>query len=144
SAAPVLEQVTGPQRPLLLLLLGAVSFVLLIACVNIANLLLARSSARQHEIDIRIALGASRGHIVRFVLAEALTISGAASVAAVAIAYGGLRALKPLTATLPRSGELSVDARVLLYAWLLGAVATLLSGIFPALRSTQRARLVKR
>ena len=75
SGTPVLEQVTGPQRPLLLLLLGAVSFVLLIACVNVANLLLARSTARQHEIDIRLALGASRGHIVRFVLAEALAIS---------------------------------------------------------------------
>jgi putative ABC transport system permease protein len=87
SATPVLEQVTGPQRPLLLLLLGTVSLVLLIACVNVANLLLARSTARQHEIDIRMALGASRGHIVRFVLAEALTISVVASLLALAIAY---------------------------------------------------------
>jgi predicted permease len=140
SAIPVLDQVTGPQRPLLLLLLGAVSFVLLIACVNVANLLLARSTARQHEIDIRIALGARRGHIVRLVLAEALMISITASLAAVAIAYGGLRLLKPLTATLPRSDEFNVDARVLLCSLLLGLIAALLFGLFPALRSTRRAQ----
>jgi putative ABC transport system permease protein len=138
---PVLEQVTGSQRPLLLLLLGAVSFVLLIACVNVANLLLARSTARQHEIDIRIALGASRGHIVRFVLAEALMISCIASLAAVAIAYGGLRALKPLTTTLPRADELSVDVRVLLCALILGVIAALLFGVLPALRCSQPARV---
>ncbi len=138
SGVPVLEQVTGPQRPLLLLLLAAVSLVLLIACANVANLLLARSTARQHEIDIRVALGASHGHIVRFVLAEALTISLAASLAAVAIAYGGLRLLKPLTATLPRADELSVDARVLFCALFLGIIATLLFGVLPAFRSAQR------
>jgi putative ABC transport system permease protein len=137
---PVLERVTGPQRPLLLLLLGAVSFVLLIACVNVANLLLARSTARQHEIDIRMALGASRGHIVRFVLAEALVISCVASLAAIGIAYGGLRALKPLTTTLPRADEFSVDLRVLLCALILGAIATLLFGVLPALRSSQPVR----
>jgi putative ABC transport system permease protein len=141
SGTPVLAQVTGPQRPLLLLLLGAVSFVLWIACVNVANLLLARSTARQHEIDIRMALGASRGHIVRFVLAEALTISCAASLASVAIAYGGLRALKPLTSTLPRVDEVSVDVRVLLCALFLGVFAALLFGLFPALRSSQPARV---
>ena len=134
---PVLEQVTGPQRPLLLLLLGAVSFVLLIACVNVANLLLARSMARQHEIDIRLALGASRGHIVRFVMAEALTISCVASLLAVAIAYGGLRALKPLTTTLPRADEFSIDAHVVLCALLLGVAAALLFGVLPALRSAR-------
>jgi putative ABC transport system permease protein len=138
---PVLEQVTGPQRPLLLLLLGAVSFVLLIACVNVANLVLARSTARQHEIDIRMALGASRGHIVRFVLAEAIAISCVASLAAVSIAYGGLRALKPLTTTLPRVDELSVDVRVLLCAVILGVFAALLFGVLPALRCSQPARV---
>ena len=137
SGTPVLEQVTGRQRPLLLLLLGAVSLVLLIACMNAANLLLARSTARQHEIDIRMALGASRGHIVRFVLAEALTISFAASLAAVAIAYGGLRLVKPLTTTLPRADELSVDFRVLLCALILGVMAALLFGVLPAFRSAQ-------
>jgi putative ABC transport system permease protein len=138
---PVLEQVTGPQRPLLMLLLGAVSLVLLIACVNVANLLLARSMARQHEIDIRIALGASRRDIVRFVLAEALTISIIASVAAVAIAYGGLHLLQPLTTTLPRADELSVDARVLLCALSLGVFAALLFGLLPAFRSAQPAQV---
>jgi putative ABC transport system permease protein len=136
SGTPVIEQMTGPQRPLLLLLLGAVSFVLLIACVNVANLLLARSAARQHEIDIRRALGATRGHIVRFVLAESLIISSLASLAALAFAYGGLRVMKPLTASLPRADELNVDIRVLLCALVLGLIAALLFGVLPALRST--------
>jgi len=139
SGTPVLEQVTGKQRPMLLLLLGAVSFVLLIACVNVANLLLVRSAAREHEIKIRMALGAGRGHIVRFVLAEALTISLVASLAALAIAFVGLRLLKPLTATLPRADELNIDARVLLFSLLLGTIASLLFGVFPALRSAQPA-----
>jgi predicted permease len=138
---PVLEQMTGPQRPLLLLLLGAVSFVLLIACVNVANLLLARSAAREHEIGIRIALGAGRGRIVRFVLAESLAISCVASLAAVAIAWLGLRALKPLTATLPRADELSIDFRVLACALFLGAIATLVFGGLPALRSAQLSKV---
>jgi len=139
SAMPVLEQITGPQRPLLLLLLGAVSFVLLIACVNVANLLLARGTARQHEIDIRIALGATRTQILRFLLAEALAISTVASLAAIAIAYAGLRLLQPLTTTVPRADEFTIDARVLLCTPLLGCGATLLFGLLPALQSTKSA-----
>jgi putative ABC transport system permease protein len=144
SGTPVLERVTGPQRPLLLLLLGAVSFVLLIACVNVANLLLARSAARRHEIDIRVALGASRGHILRLVLAESLAISSISSVAAIGIAWAGLRALKPLTASLPRADELamdSMDVRVLLCALFLGVLAAFLFGAVPAFRSAQLSRV---
>jgi len=139
-AVPLLERMTGPQRPLLLLLLGAVSFVLLIACVNVANLSLARSMARRHEIEIRLALGATRSHIVRLVLAESLVVSGAASFAALAVAWGGLRVLRPLTARLPRADELGLDIRVLLCALLLGIVAALLSGVLPAARSTAGPR----
>jgi predicted permease len=141
EATPLLEQATGPQRPLLLLLLGAVSLVLLIACLNVANLVLARSAARQHEIDIRIALGASRGRIVRFLIAESLLVCSAASAGAVAVAYGGLRALRPLTARLPRADELAVDGRVLVCALLLGLMAALCFGLLPVLRPFRRARI---
>jgi len=137
TAAPLLEQITGPQRRLLFLLLGAVSSVLLIACVNVANLLLARSTARQHEIDTRVALGATRAHIVRFVLCEAFVLSFASSVAAVGIAYGGLLALQPLTGSLPRADELSVDSRVLLCSLAFGLTAALLFGVLPAVRSAK-------
>ena len=132
-AVPLLEQMTGPQRPLLLLLLGAVSLVLLIACVNTAGLMMARSAARRREIDTRLALGARPWHIVRFVLAETLMISLAASIAALAVAYLGLRVMRPLVGNLPRAGELSIDGRVLLYALLAGVAAALLSGL-PAVR----------
>lgn len=137
---PVLEQVTGQQRPLLLLLLGAVSFVLLIACVNVANLLVARGTARQHEIEIRLALGATRARIARFVLTEAAVIAAGASLAAIVLAYWGMRALTPLTGRLVRSDELSLDGRVLAMALLLGAGSALIFGFLPALRPVRPIR----
>jgi putative ABC transport system permease protein len=140
KATPLLELVTGTQRPLLLLLSGAVSFVLLIACVNVANLMLARSAARRQEVSIRMALGATRWRILRFVLAEALLISFAASVGALLIAYTGLHTLKPLTAHLPRADELGLDWRVLAATLSLGVASALLFGILPALRSSWRLR----
>ncbi len=140
QAVPLLERVSGGQRPMLLLLLGAVSFVLLIACANVANLLLARGAARQHEIDIRLALGATRSPIVRFVMAEAFAIAGVASLAAVAIAYAGLRALSPLMTSLPRVAELTVDTRVLAAALLLGCTSALLFGLLPAIRPIRVVR----
>jgi len=139
SGSPVLEQMTGPQRPLLLLLVGAVSLVLLIACVNVANLLMARGTARQQQMEIRRALGASGGRIVRFVMAEALVIAGMASAAAAGMAYVGLRLLRPLTTTLPRAEELTVDGHVLLFTGLVGIATTLGFGLLPALRSANPA-----
>lgn len=140
KAALLLETVTGTQRPLLLLLSGAVSFVLLIACVNVANLMLARSAARRQEVSIRLALGATRWRILRFVLAEALLISFAASVGALAVAYTGLHTLKPLTAHLPRADELGLDWRVLAATMFLGVASALLFGILPAARSSWQLR----
>jgi predicted permease len=139
SGVPILEEMTGPQRPLLLLLLGAVSLVLLIACVNVANLLLARATARRRDIEIRIALGAGRGHLLRFVLAESLIVCTTASVVAVAIAYGGLAALGPLTATLPRAGELSVDLRVLAWSLLIGVTVAIAFALLPV-QGSRRSR----
>jgi putative ABC transport system permease protein len=139
-AVPMLEHVSGEQRPLLLLLFGAVSFVLLIACTNVADLLLARGTARHHEIDIRIALGASRARILRFLFAEALLIAGAAGIAACAMAWGGLRAFTPLTANLPRSDELSLDWRVFIAAALLGLLSAVLVALAPALRPVRTPR----
>ena len=135
TVKPEIEQITGPQRPLLLTLFGAVSLVLLIACVNVANLMLARAASRQHEMDVRVALGATRAGIARFVLAESLLIALPASVAAVAIAYGGLRALQPLIAGLPRAAEITVDGTVLLSSLVFGILAALLFGTIPALRA---------
>lgn len=141
---PALEMLTGPQRPLLLILMGAVSFVLLIACANVANLLLARSNARRHEIEIRIALGATRARIISLVLVEASLLAIMASIASVLIARLGLLALKPLIATLPRADELSIDVRVLACALALGIVSAVLFGVIPALRSSDGAGLRSR
>jgi putative ABC transport system permease protein len=134
---PALENLTGAQRPLLFLLMGAVSFVLLIACVNVANLSLARATGRQDEIAIRVALGASRARIARFVLAETLLLSLIASALAIAIAHLSLRAMDPLTAGLPRADELRIDGRVLGAALILGIASAVLSGIIPAFRSAR-------
>lgn len=136
-AVPLLEQVTGQQRPLLTLLWGAVSFVFLIACVNVGSLMLARSSARSHEIAIRIAIGARRRHIMRFVLIEALLVSLAACTVSVGVAFAGLRAMAPLTANLPRADELRLDTNVLAVTLALGFMAALLFGALPGWRATR-------
>ena len=118
--------------------MGAVCFVLLIACVNVANLLLARSKARELEMNIRIALGASSARIVRLLLAEVLIVCSIASVIAVGIAYLGLSILRPQLAYLPRADEIAIDGRVFVWALVLGWIATFASGVLPALRSAKR------
>jgi putative ABC transport system permease protein len=129
--APV--EVFGDVRPALLLLLLAVGAVLLVACANVANLLLARSEARQKEIAIRAVLGAGRGRIVRQLLTESLLLSAAGAVAGVVLAHGLMRtlvAVDPLK--IPRVQELGLDARVLAFTTAVAVITAALFGIIPA------------
>jgi putative ABC transport system permease protein len=134
----VVEQLTRSIRPALLVLSGAVGVLLLIACANVANLLLSRGVARERELAVRIAVGASRWDIVRQLLAESLLIAAAAGVAGIAGAWALLRAL-PLIAPqdLPRMSDIRLDGMVLLFALAVVVVSALLSGLVPALRAAR-------
>ncbi|HLK63048.1 MAG TPA: ABC transporter permease [Bryobacteraceae bacterium] len=120
-------------------LLGAVSFVLLIACVNIANLLLARGVSRQKEIAVRTALGASRGRLIRFVMLESILLSGLGAALGLGVAYVSLGALQGLDLRIPRLLEAGLNARVLLFTALSAVFTGLLSGLAPALQSPSTA-----
>src|SRR5580693_8274349 len=123
---PLKDAVVGDVRPLLMILLGAVGVVLLIACGNVANLMLARSTSRNHEFAIRAALGAGRGRLLRQLLTESVTLAALGGLLGVAIAYWGTAAaLKALPDTLPRAGDIGLDSRVLLFT----ACISLLAGI---------------
>jgi putative ABC transport system permease protein len=138
ALAPLHEQVVGPARKGLLILLGAVGIVLLIVCVNLGNLMLARATARSREIAIRTALGARAGRLIRQALLESVVIALAGGTIGVGIAYAGvawLRANAP--ADLPRIGEVSVDWRILLFALVCSTLAGLLFGLVPAWRMTR-------
>jgi putative ABC transport system permease protein len=132
---PLQEQVTGEIRPTLLILFGAVGCVLLIACANVANLLLAKASGRQREMAIRTALGASRFRIIRQLLAESLLLSLSGALLGVLLAYLGVDALARQSAVyLPRAQEISLDWRVLAFALVVGVLAGVVFGLVPALQ----------
>jgi putative ABC transport system permease protein len=127
---------TESVRTLLLILVGAVSSVLLIACVNVANLQMARLTARRGELSVRMALGAGRGRIVRQLLTEAIVLSLAGASLGVMLARIAIGVALPLVpqAVLPRLGSIVIDARVMAFCLGLSLVSTLLIGLVPALR----------
>jgi len=138
KVVPLNEQVVGNVRVALLVLMGAVALVLLIACANVANLLLARSSARQKEIAIRTALGASRGRIVRQLLTEALLLSMTAAAAGTLLSLWGIKAMLSLSReNLPRAYEISVDVRVLGFTVAIALLTSVLFGLTPALQASK-------
>ena len=129
------QEIIGDVSKVLWVVMATIGLVMLIACTNVANLLLVRAEARQQELSIRAALGAGRGRIVRELLFESLVLGLIGGMLAVGVAYGGLRLLVYLgPADLPRLNEISLDARSLLFTLLLSIFAGLFLGAIPALK----------
>lgn len=137
-AVPLLEQLTATTRPALLMLFGASIVLLVIACLNVSNLQLARASSRRRELALRLAVGAGRGRLARQLLAEAIVLSLAASAIGVLLAWGGVRLLVALQpANLPRVENVGVDAAALTFAVGAALATAIVLGLATALRAAR-------
>jgi len=132
---PLKEQVVGNTADVLWVLMGTIGIVMLIACANVANLLLVRADARQQEFAVRAALGAGAGRLVRELLTESLSLAAIGGVLGLGIAYAGLRFLVALEpGDLPRLHEIALDLRALVFTFAVSLISGLLFGIIPALK----------
>ncbi|MGH9668001.1 MAG: FtsX-like permease family protein, partial [Bryobacteraceae bacterium] len=141
------DRLVANVRPILRILLGAVGCVLLIACANVAGLLLARSAARSRELAVRAALGAGRGRLIRQLLAESLLLSASGGAAGILLAAWGLRMIAATNAlsppsqvsplSIPGAGDLRLDGIVLGFTALLSTITGVLFGLFPSLRASR-------
>ncbi len=136
SPAPLNEEVVAGSRRLLLVLMGAVGMVLLICCADVANLMLTRAGARQRELVIRSALGATQVRVVRQLLTESFVLAAGGAVLGLALAFGIMRVFLPMVGeALPRLEDVQLNDRVLMFTVALALLTPLLFGMMPALRS---------
>jgi len=138
QTTPLKETVVGGVRDSMWLLYGSVSLLLLIACSNIAALLLARTADREHEISVRFSLGASRSAIVTQILAEVLALATAGALLGLLVAAGAARAFHLLSNQLPRAEEITLNWRIVAYSLACAVGTTILCGLVPAIRGTRR------
>ncbi len=136
---PLKETAVGGVRRSLWVLFGSVSLLLLIACANIAALLLARTAQREREISVRFSLGASRASVIAQLLTECFVLAFAGAALGLFVAAAGAAALRTLAKTFPRAEEITLDWRIVIYTLACAVVATLLCGLFPAIRGTRRS-----
>src|SRR5262249_34916526 len=132
---PLQDWVVGKTQPVLLALLGAVAFVLMIACANVANLLLARSAVRQREVAIRAALGASRWRVARQLLIESLLLGVVGGIMGLLLAVWGIDLLRALTPAGLEVETVAIDGRALGFTFMISVLTGLLFGLAPALQA---------